>query len=233
MENHKLVVFTFFSLIIVILCIFFVKFKKSYGVFNFSFDIQTKKYDLVSSHACNLWSSYIDKKDIINVNIHNSNTNKEIVGNSKKYGNNEGSIYLNTKVFDKLSFNKQVQTLVHEIGHLLGIGTHSKWINNVKDNYLDVKNLHNCRMAYNKIQTKLLKKDVYFTKIPLTLENEGKGSVNTHWRVEDSKINGVKVKGLKNDIMAHSISGNGIISAVTTGFLKDIGYDIIYEDIYY
>ena len=84
-----------------------------------------------------------------------------------------------------------------------------------------------------KIIDNFLKKDVYFEKIPLTLKKEGKGSVNTHWRSEDSFLDNIKVKGLKNDIMSHSIIGNGIISQVTTGFLKDIGYNIINEDLYY
>lgn len=227
-------VFTFIFIMFCIIIVNYFKFKKNYGKFNFLFGLNTKKYDIVCSHACNNWGEYIELKDVLNITLYESSDSDTVMATSKNTGINKGVININSSVFEKYNFDKKVQTILHEIGHILGVGTHDLWTKNIKNNKLLLENLPNCKREYNSIQGKLLGKESNFDYIPLTNCDKGKNSENKHWEANNiyDENNKILQYGLYNDIMCHTIKGKGYISNITTGFLEDLGYEIKKYDEY-
>ena len=207
---------------------------KDYGVFQVSYSKEAEKYEKEVSNAANKWSEYIDCDEELKINVSVVKTSKDVIAYAKSDIKNGkvvgGSIYISNKHLPFL-FSSRVNVLLHEFGHVLGIGTHPKW--SVTAYELDTKNLPNTQESFNKLQSSLGCKS-HFEKIPLETK-AGQGSAKSHWDTNDraNYENKEKSHGLRNEVMRYKMDGGKYyISELTTAFLKDIGFTIKKHDAY-
>ena len=202
---------------------------KDYGMFKITYSKESQKYEKEISNAAHKWSEYIDSENEIKIKISlvNAETGVVAYANSdikrdKVVGGNIFIAYKNLPYF----FNSRVNVIMHEMGHVLGIGTHPKW---KVDNYeLQTDELQNTLKSFNELQTRLGCKS-NFNKIPLETKS-GAGSAKSHWDTGDRtnyEDSNDKCIGLKNEVMRYKMDGGKYyISELTTSYLKDLGFKI-------
>lgn len=183
-------ILTFFFIYVIVLMN-----KKNNNIVNS--DISNK---YIRDKALSMWSKELKNKVNIDLEVNNKNTNNDIhiaSSNIIKYKHNyiKGIITLYTPYYT-LSDEDKLKTFLHEIGHLLGIGT--KWNNKTqlhKKNYpLTISEFN---LKYNK--------NVDYINVK-----------NGHWNEPE----------LKNDIMYNTGGNNAKITRITLMNLKDIGWNI-------
>lgn len=220
-------------IILIIISVYYLTRLRTYntGIFSITYTKESEKYKKEISKAANKWSSYIDSDNLINIKVCMVETKNNVVAYATHTNRNNitsGHIYLSRNNMP-FFFNTRVNAITHEIGHVLGIGTHKKW--KVKNNRLDTTNLPKTLSAYNKIQ-KYLGSKCNFNCVHLETKS-GKGSVNSHWNTSDVKDNDTKSYGLKNELMRYKMDGGKyLISDLTISFLGDVGFKIKKYDTY-
>jgi hypothetical protein len=154
-------------------------------------------------------------------------------------------IALNLQFLQTVNFDLNIiySTIVHEFGHVLGIGTF--WFNNtspvsyfleqdmIKRKYYLGKNaLYNYKKYFN---------NESFLGIPIE-DNGGQGTAEAHpeegdlfinnsWVSTDNRsIDGIIYPGLVNELMTGWLSNVAPMSRVSIGFLEDIGYGVNYNN---
>ena len=147
-----------------------------------------------------------------------------------------GEIVMNSSESNK---KELMQTLYHEIFHILGIGD---WLgkNIPIFNYAgDVNNrFYNGEKAFNEYKKYYNESGGRGTLIGIPIENDGgAGTKDGHPEVGYSKglpsldnrtANGVYHPGLQDEVMA-GIGPTWLISRVTIGMLEDLGYSVDYD----
>lgn len=199
---------------------------KDYGMFKVTYTKEAEKYEKEVSNAASKWSEYVDSDIELKVNVSVVKTGKNVVAyantdirNGKVVG---GNIFISNQNLP-FRFNSRVNALLHEFGHVLGIGTHPSW--KVTDYELDTAALPKTVKSFNQLQEKMGCKS-YFTKIPLETK-AGSGSAKSHWDTGDRSNfeNKEKCHGLRNEVMRYKMDGGKYyISELTVSYLEDIGF---------
>lgn len=175
-------------------------------------------------------------------------TPREIEINTEYTLPNNMTCYLNVDG-DDISYDLLTVTLVHELLHMLGIGIHDSWDNNL---FIGNNNTNNLFYTGNKGLEKyldLLSDNNISTAgiIGIPIENNfGYGSVDVHFE-EGLNDNFDNENRYHNDIWHPSIPGEimtpyvnvsihqfnkNYISILTLGILEDMGYTVNYESKY-
>jgi len=202
---------------------------KDYGIFKITYSKEAQRYEKEISNAANKWSEYIDNDEDIKIKVSLVNAEKNTVAyansdvkKNKVVGGNIFIAYKNLPYF----FNSRVNVIMHEIGHVLGIGTHPKW--KVENYELQTEKLQKTLKSFNELQSKLGCKS-NFNKIPLETKS-GPGSAKSHWDTSDRtnyEGSNDKCRGLKNEVMRYKMDGGKYyISELTTAYLDDLGFKI-------
>ena len=227
--NTKFKFFIFFIvLVIIVICGVILSHRtvKDYGIFKVVYSKEAEKYEKEVSTAANKWSQYIDSDVELKVNVSVVKTANNVVAYANSDIKNDkvlgGNIYISNNNLP-LFFKSRVNALVHEMGHVLGIGTHPKW--KVTNFELDTHNLPKTMESFNELQKNLgCEKD--FNKIPVETKS-GAGSAKSHWDTDDRQNyeNKDNCIGLRNEVMRYRLDGGKYyISKLTVSYLEDIGF---------
>lgn len=146
----------------------------------------------------------------------------------------EATIILNSNIWNKLSESYKYYTLVHEIGHGIGIGTLWYLKNGLifSSEYQPFYDGENANKEYQK----------YFpNSLKLPVENNGgAGRALVHseegkhenYSFNNRNFYGVHSPGLDNELMTGWIEKENIkqpLSTISVGFLDDLGYSVNYD----
>ena len=222
--------------------------------------------EYICQHAICKWSQIINSMHNIKLNISFLELEKNVLGSAgpthfknvnDKWFVTEGVVNLNTLYWEKekqlLKYDNKTSafyTLLHEIGHVLGIGT--LWLDH---NLLSNGPYYNDKQYWNSDYTNalyigenglreykehlLLKTDIpehLILGIPVE-DNGGTGTKGGHieegdMNHEDRYYHGIKHMGLDNELMT-GYSENSPepepLSRITIGMLEDLGYDVNYK----
>jgi len=169
----------------------------------------------------------------------------KIIGNEfgRKF-TTDAMIALNLQFLHAINFNINIiySTIVHEFGHVLGIGTF--WFGtNAPTTYFVESDMVERKYYIGKNALYNYKKyfdNEYFVGIPIE-DNGGSGTegahpeegnlfINNSWVSTNNRyIDNIKYPGLKDELMTGWLSNVSPLSRVSIGFLEDIGYSVNYN----
>lgn len=142
-----------------------------------------------------------------------------------------GAIVLNsTYLYGSLKEDHLYAVLLHEVGHVLGIGT--VW--NLAKSPLTLYQEDNKDKYYYTGTAALREYKTYFPTselIGIPLEDDGgDGTEGSHPEEQmNRKIDGTPHPGLHDELMTGWLGSLASLSRITLGFLEDIGYEVDYS----
>jgi len=142
-----------------------------------------------------------------------------------------GAIVLNsTYLYGSLKEDHLYAVLLHEVGHVLGIGT--VW--NLAKSPLTLYQEDNKDKYYYTGSAALREYKTYFPTselIGIPLEDDGgDGTEGSHPEEHmNRKIDGTPHPGLQDELMTGWLGSLASLSRITLGFLEDIGYEVDYS----
>ena len=142
-----------------------------------------------------------------------------------------GAIVLNsTHLYGSLKEDHLYAVLLHEVGHVLGIGT--VW--NLAKSPLTLYQEDNKDKYYYTGTAALREYKTYFPTselIGIPLEDDGgDGTEGSHPEEQmNRKIDGTPHPGLQDELMTGWLGSLASLSRITLGFLEDIGYEVDYS----
>ena len=147
----------------------------------------------------------------------------------------QGSIILNKKLWYNLGDSYSYYILVHEIGHIIGIGTlwylkNGLIFNDYYKNFYGGENANNEYIKYFPGSLKLPIEDNGGNGIELVHPEEGK---HENYSFNDRSFYGVHSPGLDNELMTGWIENEKVyqpLSTISVGFLDDLGYSVNYNN---
>lgn len=186
---------------------------------NFKMISLNKKYVPHIVKALDKWSLIVENFEDIPILFTSEKLKNKTLAFAKLNNENDlfggGNITINSGIiFDNSTL---VDTLVHEIGHILGIGTNKKWVksrlthNKNRKTYLNMIEFHRTSAIYNVLVFGKFVKGKIFHAIPLDI-------LGHHWREEI----------FPHEIMSSSIikEEREYISSLTLAALEDLGHTI-------
>jgi len=117
--------------------------------------------------------------------------------------------------------------ILHEMGHVLGIGT--LWGPAYNDVYIEGSGEYTGASALAAYQAEF---DPEATFVPVELDG-GSGTANSHWNEvgdEDALTSQFNLESMNDELMTGWASGDMYVSNVTLGSLEDIGYSVNYNE---
>ncbi|MBT3277869.1 MAG: PEP-CTERM sorting domain-containing protein [Phycisphaerales bacterium] len=142
----------------------------------------------------------------------------------------EGSMTFDTYDLDMMVAqpnNYFENVILHEMGHVLGIGT--LWGPAYNDVYIEGSGEYTGASALAAYQAEF---DPEATFVPVELDG-GSGTANSHWNEvgdEDALTSQFNLESMNDELMTGWASGDMYVSNVTLGSLEDIGYSVNYNE---
>lgn len=142
-----------------------------------------------------------------------------------------GSIVVNSSfLYGKMKEEHLYAVLLHEVGHVLGIGT--VWI--LPRSPLTLYQEDNKDKYYYTGSSALREYKSYYPTsdlIGIPIEDDGgEGTQDAHPEEDNNRtINGTSHPGLNDELMTGWLSSLVVLSRITLGFLEDIGYIVDYS----
>jgi hypothetical protein len=203
---------------------------KSEGFFDFSFSNETyeEKYEEYVSQAASFWKERVFPvyRISLEISVYSNPNNFVLASAYPRISSNglarSGNLKINSYHFDKQSRTGKINTIKHEMGHVLGVGYWNFTTSGGNGIRLPGSKYPKTLKAYNDVTGKN-----FVTGVPLE-SSGGSGTAGSHWE-DNFRIGfepGKDSYGMINELMTGTINNPAPLSSITLAYLEDIGWKV-------